>query len=118
MPLSYAPYLDAKLREINHRRSPHLILAGSQSGTVPYDISEPETHTLPSLAFLMGAKPDACLLVVNSVDTADYIRDTLDGIRALCQAPVLLLAMSDKEKHVYDLMRHPRIVACAQDVLG
>ena len=101
MPLEfYGPYLDAKLREVNRRRSPHLILAGSQSGTVPYNVSEPQTHTLPSLAFLMGVKPDACLLVVNSVDTDDYIRDTMDGIRAICQAPVLLLAMSDKEKHV------------------
>ena len=101
MPLdAYTPYLDAKMREICHRKSPHLILAGSQSGTVPYNVSEPETHTLPTVAFLMGVKPDACLLVVNSIDTDDYIQDTIDGIRALCHAPTLLLAMSDKEKHV------------------
>ncbi|MXX38255.1 MAG: DUF1611 domain-containing protein [Gemmatimonadetes bacterium] len=96
----YAPYLDAKMRQINQRKRPHLILAGSQSGTVPYNVSEPETHTLSTIAFLMGVKPDACLLVVNSIDTDDYIQDTIDGIRALCHAPTLLLAMSDKEKHV------------------
>ncbi len=101
MPLDYyAPYLDAKMRQINQRKSPHLILAGSQSGTVPYNVSESETHTLSTVAFLMGVKPDACLLVVNSIDTDDYIQDTIDGIRALCHAPTLLLAMSDKEKHV------------------
>ena len=101
MPLDYyAPYLDAKMREICHRKRPHLILVGSQSGTVPYNVSEPETHTLSTVAFLMGVKPDACLLVVNSIDTDDYIQDTIDGIRAMCHAPTLLLAMSDKEKHV------------------
>ena len=101
MPLDYyAPYLDAKMRQICHRKRPHLILAGSQSGTVPYNVSEPENHTLSTIAFLMGVKPDACLLVVNSIDTDDYIQDTIDGIRAVCHAPTLLLAMSDKEKHV------------------
>ena len=101
MPLDgYTPYIDAKMREICYRKRPHLILVGSQSGTVPYNVSEPETHTLPTVAFLMGVKPDACLLVVNSIDTDDYIQDTIDGIRAMCHAPTLLLAMSDKEKHV------------------
>ncbi len=101
MPLDYyAPYLDAKMRQINQRKCPHIILVGSQSGTVPYNVSEPTTHTLSTVAFLMGVKPDACLLVVNSIDTDDYIQDTIDGIRAMCHAPTLLLAMSDKEKHV------------------
>ena len=101
MPLDcYAPYLDAKIRQINQRKRPHIILVGSQSGTVPYNVREPETHNLSTVAFLMGVKPDACLLVVNSIDTDDYIQDTIDGIRAMCHAPTLLLAMSDKEKHV------------------
>ena len=101
MPLNYyAAYLDAKIREINHHERPDLILVGTQSGTVPYNVEEPQTHTLPTLAFLMGVKPQACLLVVNSVDTDDYIQDTINGIRALCQAPTLLLAMSNQAKHI------------------
>ena len=101
MPLDYyAPYLDAKMREINHRKQPDLILVGTQSGTVPYNVEEQQTQTLPTLAFLTGVKPQACLLVVNSVDPDDYIQDTIDGIRALCQAPTLLLAMSNQAKHI------------------
>ena len=101
MPLDYyAPYLDAKMREINHRKQPDLILVGTQSGTVPYNVEEHQTHTLPTLAFLTGVKPQSCLLVVNSVDADDYIQDTIDGIRALCQTPTLLLAMSDRAKHI------------------
>ena len=49
--------------------------------------------------FKLGTKPDACILVVNSTDSDAYIQDTLDGIRILGKAPVILLAMSDKEKH-------------------
>ena len=57
------------------------------------------SHTESSIHFLLGTKPDACILVVNSTDSDAYIQDTIDGIRILSKAPVLLLAMSDKEKH-------------------
>ena len=96
----YIPYLDYKMREICQHIQPDIILTGSQSGTIPYHVQEHSTHCLSSLAFLLGVKPDACILVVNSIDAEDYIRDTIDGIRAVCKAPTILLAMSDKEKHI------------------
>ena len=96
----YIPYLDYKIREICQRTQPDIILTGSQSGTTPYHVQEHSTHCLSSLAFLLGVKPDACILVVNSIDAEEYIRDTIDGIRAVCKAPTLLLAMSDHEKHI------------------
>ena len=96
----YVPYLDYKMREINRKKQPEIILVGSQSGTIPYDVNEHKTHSLSSIAFMLGTKPDACILVVNSIDADDYIRDTMDGIRAVCKAPTILLAMSDKEKHI------------------
>lgn len=96
----YAPYLDYKMREICQHRRPDIILTGSQSGTIPYDVQEHHTHCLSSLAFLLGVKPDACVLVVNSIDATAYIRDTIDGIRAFCKAPTLLLAMGNREKHI------------------
>ena len=72
----------------------------SQSGTTPFAIDEPSTHSLSSISFLLGTRPDACILVVNSIDPDEYIQDTIDVIRAVGKAPVILLAMSDKEKHV------------------
>ena len=96
----YVPYLDYKMREISQKKQPEIILVGSQSGTIPYDVNEHKTHSLSSIAFMLGTKPDACILVVNSIDADDYIRDTMDGIRAVCKAPTILLAMSDKEKHI------------------
>jgi hypothetical protein len=97
---SYVPYLDHVMREICSQKRPDILLTGSQSGTIPYDVMDHKTHAMPSVAFLLGVKPDACILVVNSIDAEDYIRDTIDGIRALCKAPTLLLAMADREKHV------------------
>ncbi len=96
----YIPYLDYKIREICQRTQSDIILTGSQSGTIPYHVQEHSTHCLSSLAFLLGVKPDACILVVNSIDAEEYIRDTIDGIRAVCKASTILLAMGDREKHI------------------
>ncbi len=100
LPLQYyGPYLDHKMREINAAKKPDIMMVGCQSGTIPYDVANHNSHTEPSIHFLLGTKPDACILVVNSTDSDAYIQDTLDGIRILGKAPVILLAMSDKEKH-------------------
>ena len=101
LPLQYyVPYLDYKLRQLSQQRKPDLILVGSQSGTIPYDVHEHRTHSLTSTAFLLGTKPDACILVVNSIDVDEYIQDTIDALRALAKAPTLLLAMSDQKKYI------------------
>ncbi len=94
----YAPYLDTRLRQLCQLKHPDLILVGSQSGTIPYDPEESNTHSLTSLAFLCGTRPDACVLVVNSIDPEEYIADTLEGLRVVGRAPAILLAMSDQEK--------------------
>ena len=96
----YPPYLDHEMREICTRKKPEIVLVGAQSGTIPYDILEHATHSLPTLAFLLGTKPDACILVVNSIDPDDYIQDTINAIHSLGKTPTILLAMSDKEKHI------------------
>ena len=98
--------LDRVMRRICAERRPDLFLVGSQSGTVPFDLNDHRTLTLPTLAFLMGTKPDACVLVVNDIDTADYIEATLAGLRSLGQTEVIALAVSDRRKEVRQ--RHGR----------
>ncbi len=94
----YAPYLDAKLRELCQLKQPDLIVVGAQSGTIPYEPEELNTCSPASLAFLCGTRPDACVLVVNSIDPEEYIGDTIDALRVVGRAPAILLAMSDQEK--------------------
>ena len=96
----HVPYLDYKMREICAKKKPDLMLVGAQSGSIPYDVHEPGNHTLSTLAFMMGTKPDANILVVNGVDDGEYIRDTINALKAMTKGPVLCLAMSDKEKHI------------------
>ena len=95
----YAPFLDHKMREISSR-NPDIIVVGSQSGTIPYDIYEPSTHSLPTIAFLFGVKPDAAILVVNTIDSLDYIHNTIKVLRVISGTSTILLAMSDKKKHI------------------
>ena len=102
----YVPYLDYKLRQLSQQKRPDLVLVGSQSGTIPYDVHEHRTHSLTCTAFLLGTKPDACILVVNSVDPDEYIQDTINALRALAKAPTLLLAMSDQEKRLHSAHGH------------
>jgi hypothetical protein len=73
---------------------------------VPFDRNEPRTLTLATLAFLLGTKPDACILVVNDIDPEDYIQDTIAGLWSIGQAEVIALAVSDRGKQVKQ--RHGR----------
>ena len=95
---SYPEYLDNRIRELCQRLRPDLIIAGSQSGTIPFDLDDARTFTLPSLSFLLGIKPDACILVVNGVDSESYIQHTIEAIGAIGKCPVLALAVSDRHK--------------------
>lgn len=96
----YIPYLTNKLKEIYLKKRPDIFILGSQSGTIPYNIDDPTNVSISTLSFLLGTKPDACILVVNSIDEDKYIQDTIDVVRGLVKAPTILLAMSDKAKHV------------------
>lgn len=98
----YPQYLDRMMRRICWTRRPDLIVTGAQSGTIPYDLQDHRTLTLPSLAFLMGVRPDAVVLVVNPMDPLDYVRDTIDAIRAIGKAEVMTLAISDRPKRVQE----------------
>ena len=96
----FEPFVDAKLREIHHERKPDVLIVGSQSGTIPFSIDEPRTHHFVSLAFLLGAKPDVCVLAVNCMDPEEYVRDTIDAIRIVGKARTICLLLSDKQRRV------------------
>lgn len=103
---AYPEFLDRVMRQICADCRPDLFLVGSQSGTVPYDRNEPRTLTLATLAFLLGTKPEACILVVNDIDPEEYIEDTIAGLWSVGQAEVIALAVSDRGKQVNQ--RHGR----------
>ncbi|MDA0335029.1 MAG: DUF1611 domain-containing protein [bacterium] len=94
----YPELLDRVMRRICVERQPDLLMVGAQSGTVPFDRNDHRTLTLATLAFLLGTKPDACILVVNAIDPEGYIEDTIAGLRSVGQTEVIALAVSDRGK--------------------
>lgn len=102
----YPELLDGVMRRLCAEGEPDLIMVGSQSGTVPFDCTDQRTLSLTTLAFLMGTRPDACILVVNAIDPESYIEATIEGLRSVGQAQTIALAVSDQSKHLQQ--RHGR----------
>ena len=116
LPMQYFPaFIDAKMRQICSEKCPDIIIAGSQSRTIPYNIRDHALNMIPSISFLLGIKPDACIVVVNDTDTQDYIQDTIDVIRSLVKAPTIALAMSDQKFHLNKLYGRPRLTPKKMD---
>ena len=111
LPMQYFPvFIDAKMRQISSEKRPDIIIAGSQAGTIPYNVKEHALYMLTPMSFLLGIKPDACILVVNDTDTQDYIQDTIDVIRGLVKAPTIALAMSDQKLHLNKSYGRSRLI--------
>lgn len=75
------------------RKSPDIILAGSQSNTVPYAVTN--TRFIPSsqIDFLLGLNPDYVLLCINPHDEITYIKRTIDFIESLVNCTVIALIL-------------------------
>lgn len=72
-----------------------LILTGSQSGTISYDIRNEELLTVEQYNYLLGTNPDGVVLCVNEIDELDYIARTIGFIESIGMAKVIALVMSE-----------------------
>ncbi len=70
-----------------------IILVGSQSGTVPYDIGNLAQFPIKQIAFLYGTCPDAVVLCVNPYDDTDYISRTVFFIESAVNCKVIALCL-------------------------
>lgn len=70
-----------------------IIIAGSQSGTVPYDTGNLVQYTAPQCCFLMGLQPDAVVLCVDPYDDIDYIKRTIKYIEACSGCDIVALSI-------------------------
>lgn len=66
-----------------------LIIAGCQSGTIPYDYYSSQRIMLAQTAFLYGIIPDAIFLCVCPDDDMDYIRRTVAYIESSVNSKVI-----------------------------
>lgn len=106
----HVPLLQSAMVGIENE-DPHIVIVGSQSGIVPYSYAEKSSvYTLPALITLMGAVPDAYILVVNSMDDFDHIQQSIDVLEGVGKGKTILLAFSDKKKEVRNLWGRSYVV--------
>lgn len=80
---------------------PDLIIVGSQSGTVPYDIGHLSQYSFPALDFLMGTTPDSYVLCVNLMDDTKYIQRAVQVLENLGIGKVIGLVIFPLQKKVH-----------------
>lgn len=85
-------YVNNVIHEIDIK-NPDIIIAGSQSGTVPRLYNNTGQIPEAQLNFLMGVNPDAVILCVNIDDSMSYIRRTIAAIEAIGNCKVILIGI-------------------------
>lgn len=70
-----------------------IILAGCQSGTIPYDLTNIQYATCQQIDFLTGLNPDKVILCVNIFDELEYISRTIRAIEAVASCDVVAIVL-------------------------
>jgi hypothetical protein len=71
-----------------------IIIAGSQSGTVPHQLRNLNMIPSKQYFFLLGTQPDSIILCVNGYDSEEYISRTISIFKAAVNANVICLVVS------------------------
>jgi hypothetical protein len=87
------------LNKFFEMRHPDIVIAGLQSGIVPYDLSAVVNTGFPNISFLMGLKADICLLTVNSIDPVKFVRDNIEAIRMFGKCRTIGLVIGPLSKY-------------------
>lgn len=70
-----------------------LIIVGSQSGTVNYDVGNLSQFCLFQHVFLLGTQPDATVLCINPFDEMEYIERTIEYLQSSIESQVIALVL-------------------------
>lgn len=75
------------------KKAPEIILAGSQSNTVPYGITNTKYIPSSQIDFLLGLNPDRVILCINPHDDTAYIHRTVMALEALTDCKVIAFVL-------------------------
>ena len=86
--------------ELISERDNDVILVGSQSGTISYDMPNISYCCLSEYEFLLGTQPDIVLLCINPFDDINYIIRTINFIESSvdCKVQFLIMFPMDRKK--------------------
>lgn len=85
-------YLNSCMNELCNEKN-DIIIVGSQSGTIPYDVGNIVQFNIPQYNFLLGTQPEAVVLCINPYDETAYIIRTINFIESSVCCKVLGLVV-------------------------
>jgi uncharacterized NAD-dependent epimerase/dehydratase family protein len=88
----WSTFLDTTLRGVQEYNHPNIIITGTQSHTIPKNITLAVTpgSAFDSLCYLTGVRPDVIVCTISPDDTAEYIQRTIQTIEIFCGKVKLL----------------------------
>lgn len=86
------------LFKFNEIKEPDVVIAGTQSGIVPFDLTRAVNVGFPNISFMIGLKPDVCILTVNPFDPINFIKDNIDVIRIFGKCKTICIVISPLQK--------------------
>ena len=86
--LEAVQYLNSRMNALCEK-DVDLILIGSQSGTVPYDVGNLVQYPCMQYDFLMGTLPDAVILCINAYDEPEYVGRTIHFLESAVECRVI-----------------------------
>ena len=78
------------------RKGYDIIITGSQSQTVPYNLFRMNQIPTAQYAFFVGTNPDAVILCINAYDEIDYVRRTVGFLNSYLNSRVVALSLFPK----------------------
>ncbi len=88
------------IRYINHiinriciEKDADIILIGSQSSVIPYDIGSLSMYPVKQYSFLLGTQPDAVILCINPYDDIIYVKRSISFLESAVECSVIGLSM-------------------------
>lgn len=72
-----------------------IIVSGNQSGSLQYDTTNEKLLMYKQSYFLNGLNPDGLVLCVNPYDSIDYIKKTLDYLKAYTGSYIIFAVIND-----------------------
>lgn len=80
------------------KKGKDFVIAGSQSGTIPYCLNNLSMIPFKSYSFLLGVQPDSVILCVNAFDSIDYVKSTITFIESVVNTKVIAIILSNIKK--------------------
>ena len=90
--------ISCAIKGIDLAVNPDIIIAGHQSGLLPYIQTNFLRNKLNHLMFLAGVQPDAVACVVSPEDDLNAVRDVIGVARHLFRIPTLFLALASHRR--------------------